>query len=156
MKLWRLPRRVTNAISQSRALMKESFYQGPQSAPCCFVFCFVLSQDDGVTPSELFFRDRHAGSRVSRRKPMTFRHTMVTPSGGADAPSDTGRLVRRNFTYLPHPQGAVFSFLKTDVKRGTEGTVKKKYFSQVLFCRPIGLTRPSSLTLTDSKNQELF
>lgn len=45
---------------------------------------------------------------------------------GADASSDTGRLVRRNFTCLPHPQRAVFSFLKTDVKRGTEGTVKKK------------------------------
>lgn len=54
---------------------------------------------------------------------------------GADASSDTGRLVRRNFTCLPHPQRAVFSFLKTDVKRGTEGTVKKnsRNFSQVPF-----------------------
>lgn len=64
---------------------------------------------------------------------MTFRHTMVTPSGGADASSDTGRLVRRNFTYLPHPQGAVFSFLKTDVKRGIEGTVKKNISLKFFF-----------------------
>lgn len=44
----------------------------------------------------------------------------------ADASSDTGRLVRCKITYFPHWQRAVFSFLKTDVKRGTGGAVPKK------------------------------
>lgn len=128
---------MTNAVSRSRAAIKRSPLSAASIGLLFSRLCLVSRRRGDASRAAVF------GPCCGGRRRVRVETHDVQPRrrrdavGEVHAPSDTG---------FAHPRRAVFSFLKTDVKRGDEEGHRSKRESQNNFCQ----------VFCDGTSQELF